>query len=157
MPYADAVSDPYPKGWGNPVNMRPTAALGAVWDATPVENSIYGAQGVTITFSYTRGAAGGAFDYQVQLSPYSVVGLVPAGAGEWATESIYAAGAVAAGAPTQSREQTEYQTYQATGAAQEVYQIDMELQAPYERIRIPCRESGVPGTPGDLQITMMVW
>ena len=75
------------------------------------------------------------------------------------TESIYGAGAVALGADTQSLEQREYQTYGSQGADAEDFQIDIELQSPYERIRILARESadGVPGTPGDLQITMVVW
>ena len=69
------------------------------------------------------------------------------------------AGAVALGADTQSREQREYQTYGSQGAAAEDYQIDFELQAPYERIRIRARESadGDQNNPGTLQITMVVW
>lgn len=159
MPFADYVLSPYPVAWQNPVNMRAYAALPAAgaWDAAPTEQNIFGAQGLTLSFTYLRGAAGGAFDYQIELSPYSVAALAPASAAEWVTESIYAAGAVAAGVDTQSREQREYQTYQATAAAAEDYQIDFELQAPYERIRVRARESGVVGTPGSLQITMVVW
>lgn len=159
MPYADYVLDPYPKGWTNPVVARASAALPAAgaWDAAPTAQSIFGAQGLTLSFTYTRGAAGGAFDYQVELSPYSIAALAPAGANEWVTEAIYAAGAVAAGADTQSREQREFQTYQATAAAAEDYQVDFELQAPYERIRIRARESGAVGNPGTLQISMVVW
>lgn len=161
MPYRDFVTDPYPKAWTNPVNMRASAALGAAgaWDAAPTEQNIFGSQGLTLSFTYTRGAAGGAFDYQIELSPYSIAALAPAGANEWVTEGIYAAGAVALGVDTQSREQREYQTYGSQGAAAEDYQIDYELQAPYERIRIRARESadGVQGTPGTLQVTMVVW
>jgi hypothetical protein len=159
MPYRDFVLDPYPKAWTNPVVMRASAGLPAVggWDATPTAQSIFGAQGLTISFTYTRGAAGGAFDYQIELSPYSVAALAPAGAAEWVTEAIYASGAVAAGADTQSREQREFQTYQATGAGAEDYQVDFELQAPYERIRIRARESGAIANPGTLQIAMVVW
>jgi len=159
MPYHDYVSDPYPKGWQNPVNLRASAALpgAGAWDATPVEQSIFGAQGMTLSFTYTRGAAGGAFDYQIELSPYSVPALVPAGASEWITSAAYSVGVVAGGADTQSREQREYKTYGSQGAAAEDHQIDISLQAPYERIRITARESGVVGTPGTLQITMVVW
>lgn len=161
MPYQSYVLDPYPKGWTNPVVMRATGALGAAgaWDAAPTEQSIFGAQGLTLSFTYTRAAAGGAFDYQIELSPYSVAALAPAGANEWVTESVYDAGAVAAGADTRSREQREYQTYGSQGAAAEDWQVDFELQAPYERIRIRARESadGVQATPGTLQVTMVVW
>jgi hypothetical protein len=161
MPFTDAVTSPYPVAWTNPVNMRASAALPAAgaWDATPTEQNIFGAQGLTLSFTYTRGAAGGAFDYQIELSPYAVAANAPAGANEWVTESIYGAGAVALGADTQSREQREYQTYGSQGAAAEDFQVDLELQAPYERIRILARESadGVQGTPGTLQVTMNVW
>lgn len=161
MPYRDFVLDPYPKAWRNPVVMRASAVLPAAgaWDATPTEQNIFGAQGLTLSFTYTRGAAGGAFDYQLELSPYSIAALVPAGANEWVTESIYAAGAVALGTDTQSREQREYQTYGSVGAGAEGFQLDFELQAPYERVRIPTRESadGIPANPGTLQITMVVW
>ena len=159
MPYADYVLDPYPKAWTNPVVARVSAALTAAgaWDAAPVEQNIFGAQGMTLSFTYTRGAAGGAFDWQIELSPYSIAALAPAGASEWVTESIYAAGGVAAGADTQSRVQREFQTYQATGAAAEDFQIDIELQSPYERIRVRARESGAVGNPGTLQIAMVVW
>ena len=161
MPYASYVLDPYPKAWTNPVIMRVSAALAAAgaWDATPVEQNIFGAQGLTFSFTYTRGAAGGAVDYQIELSPYSAAALAPAGAAEWLTESIYAAGAVALGADTQSRVQREYQTYGSLVAAAEDWQIDFDLKAPYERIRIRARESadGVQGTPGTFQVTMVVW
>lgn len=156
MPF-DVLS-PYPLGWRNPVVMKASAALPAAgaWD-TPTVQSIFGTRGLTLSFTYTPGAAGGAFDYQIELSPYSMAALVPTGAAEWITEGIYAAGIVAAGVDTQSREQREFQTYQATGVAAEDYQMDYELQAPYERIRIRTRESGVAGTPGTLQVTMVVW
>ena len=128
------------------------------WD-TPTEQNIFGTQGLTLSFTYTRAAVGGAFDYQIELSPYSIGTLAPAGAAEWVTEALYDAGAVALGADTQSREQREYQTYGSQGAAAEDYQIDFELQAPYERIRISARESadGDQNNPGTLQITMVVW
>lgn len=153
------VFDSYPKAWRNPVVMRASAALAGAgaWDAAPTEQSIFSAHGLTLSFTYTRGAAGGAFDYQIELSPYSDVTLVPAGASEWVTRAIYAAGGVVAGADTQSREQREYNTYGSTAAGAEDHQIDFELQAPYERIRIAARESGVVGTPGTLQVTMVVW
>lgn len=160
MPYRDYVTSPYPVAWTNPVVMRVSAALAAqgAWD-TPIEQNIFGAQGITLTFTYTRGAAGGAFDRQIELSPYSIAALAPAGAAEWVTEAVLATGAVVTGADTQSLEQREYETYGSQGAAAEDYQMDFELQAPYERIRIRARESadGIQGTPGTLQITMVVW
>jgi len=159
MPYRDFVLDPYPKAWVNPVVMRASAALpgAAAWDATPTEQNIFGAQGLTLSFTYTRGAAGGAFDYQIELSPYGVVGDLPAGAAQWVTVGINASGAVVAGADTTSLEQRELDSYTSQGAAAEDYQVDLDLQAPYEWIRIRARESGDEGNPGTLQITMVVW
>ena len=153
------VFDSHPKGWANPINLRASAALAGAgaWDAAPTESFSSGSRVLTLYFTYTRGAAGGAFDYQIEVSPYSVVALAPAGAAEWDTaDAIYAAGAVAAGADTQSLVQREYQTYESQGAAAEDFAIGpIEFQGTVERIRVRARESadGVVGTPGVLQIT----
>lgn len=161
MPYSSFVLDPYPKAWVNPVVMRAVANLPAqgAWDEDPTEQNIFGAQGLTLSFTYIRGATFGAFDYQVELSPYSIAALAPGGASEWVTEAVLATGAVVTGADTQSLEQREYETYGSQGADAEDYQMDFELQAPYERIRIRARESadGIQGDPGSLQLTMVVW
>lgn len=151
------ITNPYPVAWQNPVTMRASAALPAAgaWDAAPTEQNVAGAGSILLTFTYTRGAAGGAFDWQVQASPYSVAANVPAGAGEWGDESLYAAGAVAAGADTQSLVQAEYQTFTSQGAAAETFVYGpIEFDHVVERIRIPCRESGVVGDPGTLVVTM---
>ena len=150
------IFDTHPRGWTNPVDARATAALGAAgaWDATPTEFFVSGAQNLTLGFTYTRGAAGGAFDFQIEVSLYAVVGNAPTGAAEWITESVYASGAVAAGADTQSRIQREYQTYASQGAAAEDFAYGLiALNGTIERVRIRARESGVVGTPGTLQIS----
>lgn len=150
------VLDAHPRGWQNPVNLRADAALAAAgaWDAAPTESFSSGAHNLTLSFTYTRGAAGGAFDWQLEVSIYAVAARVPAGADEWITEAVYASGAVAAGVDTQSRVQREFETYQATGAAAESFPIGpIELNGTVERIRVTARESGNVGTPGDLQIT----
>jgi len=147
----------HPTGWTNPVTLRASAALAAAgaWDATPTESFSTNAQNVTLSFTYTRGAAGGAFDFQIETSIYAVVGNVPAGAAEWVTESLYAAGAVALGADSQSRAQREYQTYGSTGAGAEDFVFGpIELNGTIERIRVRARESadGITATPGTLSI-----
>lgn len=145
----------HPRGWQNPVNLRISAALAAAgaWDAAPTESFSSGAHNLTLSFTYTRGAAGGAFDWQLEVSIYSVAALVPATASEWVTESLYAAGAVVAGADAQSRVQREYQTYQALLAAAEDFVYGpIALNGTVERIRVRARESGSVGNPGDLQI-----
>ena len=160
---ATDVLDPYPKGWANPQVVRASAALPAAgaWDASPTELVSDYVRNLTLHFTYTRGAqaAAGAFDWQLEVSPYSSVALVPTGASEWVTESIYAAGAVALGADTQSRVQREYQTYGSQGADPEDFVYGpIDLGRNVERYRIRARESadGDTGTPGTLQITGQV-
>ena len=150
------ILDTHPRGWTNPVDARATAALAAAgaWDATPTEFFVSGAQNLTFAFTYTRGAAGGAFDFQIELSLYAVVGNVPTGAAEWITESVYGSGAVALGADTQSRVQREYETYGSQGAAAEdVAYGPIALKGTIERVRVRARESadGIIATPGILQ------
>jgi hypothetical protein len=133
---------------------RASAALPAAgaWD-TPTELYCPYFENVTLNFTYTRGAAGGAFDFQIETSPYSVAANAPAGASEWVTASIYAGGAVAAGADTTSLVQRELESYTSQGAAAEDFSFGpVDLGGTVERIRIRARESGVPGTPGTLQI-----
>lgn len=154
----DHVLDPYPKGWLNPVAFRADAILTAAWVVSGETNIAY-ATGATLGFTYERGAAGGGFDWQIEVSPYSVAALVPAGFSEWITESIYAAGAVPGAADVASLVQREYQTYQSVGAGDEDFVYVLELPTPIERIRIRVRESadqGIPGTPGSLNVIMVV-
>ena len=150
------IFSPHPRGYTNPVILRVSAALPAAgaWDAAPVESSSAMVERLTLAFTYTRGEAGGAFDWQLEVSLYAVAANVPAGASEWITEAIYSAGGVVAGADTQSRVQREYQTYGATaGGAEDFAFGPIDLHSTVERIRIRARESGVVGTPGTLQIT----
>ncbi len=151
------IFSPHPRGWSNPVTLRAAAALPAAgaWDAAPTESFSSGAHNLTLSFTYTRGAAGGAFDWQLEVSIYAVVGNVPAGAAEWVTEPLYAAGAVVQGADTQSLVQREYQTYGSQGAAAEDFVYGpIALSGTIERVRVRARESadGVVGTPGTLSI-----
>lgn len=108
---------------------------------------------ISLAFTYTRGGAGGAFDYQIEYSLYSVAANVPAGAQEWINQSVYALGAVAAGVDTQSRVQREYETCQATGPAVESFVFGpIALRGTIERMRIMVRESGNVQAPGIAQI-----
>ena len=155
-----AIYAPHPVAWQNPVTMRASAALPAAgaWDAAPTEQNVAGGRFITLQFTYTRGAANGAFDWQLETSIYSVAANVPAGAGEWSDETAYAVGAVVAGADTQSLAQDEYATYTSTSANAETFTIGpIELNGTIERIRIPCRESGVVGSPGTLACVMEVY
>lgn len=150
----------HPPGWVNPVTLRASAALPAAgaWDAAPTESSVMGADHIALNFTYTRGAAGGAFDWQLWVSIYAVAGNVPAGADEWVAESLYAAGAVVPGADSTSTAQRELESYTATGAAAESFVFGpIQLLGTIERVRVRARESGVVGTPGTLAIVMEVY
>jgi len=150
----------YPVAWTNPVILRASAALPAAgaWDPAPTEQNIAGAGSLTLAFTYTEGAVGGAVDFQIQTSLYSVVGNVPAGAGEWQDEAVVATGGVFAGADTQSLVQGEYTTFNPVGVGIETFSIGpIEVSHTIERIRILARESGVVGTPGLLQITGTIY
>jgi hypothetical protein len=108
---------------------------------------------LTLSFTYTQGAQAGAFDFQIETSPYSIAANAPVGASEWVTESIYAAGAVAAGVDTTSLVQRELQSYTSQGAPAEDFSFGpIELRGTIERIRVRARESGAVGNPGTLQI-----
>jgi hypothetical protein len=134
---------------------RASAALPAAgaWDAAPTEMACPYFENATFNFTYTRGAAGGAFDFQIEASPYSVAANAPAGASEWITAAIYAGGAVVAGADTTSLVQRELESYASQGAAAEDFSFGpIDLGGTVERIRIRARESGAVGTPGTLQV-----
>lgn len=145
----------HPTGWVNPVNLRASAALTAAgaWDAAPTESSCMNAQNISLAFTYTRGAAGGAFEFQIEVSIYALAGNAPAGASEWVTQSLYEADAVAPGADSTSEVQREMQTYTSQGAAAEDFVFGpLALNGTIERIRVRTRETGVIGTPGTLQV-----
>lgn len=135
---------------------RASAALpgAGAWDATPLALFTSGAQRLTITFTYTRGAAGGAFDWQMETSAYSIDASAPAGAGVWATMSIYAAGALVAGADLQSRQQDELVTYTPDAAAIHSLVYGPTDVSGVERIRVRARESGNVANPGLLAVNV---
>jgi len=141
----------------NPVTIRAAAALPAAgaWDVAPTEVACAGFNWVTFYFTYTRGAAGGAMDFQIHVSPYSAD---LAGVEDWFYQTIYGAGAVAAGADTTSNVQRELVTYGSTAAAAETFVYGpIRLDGTIERLRVRCCESGVPGTAGDCHIVAVFY
>jgi hypothetical protein len=152
MPYAE----PFPP-ITNPFTFRASAALAGAgaWDATPTIVACPSYSNLVLYISYTRGAAGGAFDFQLQVSPYSANALVVQ---SWFNQSEYSAAVLAAGVDSQSRLQQEYITYQSQAAAIEnVVYGPVDLGAGIERIMVRARESGVVGTPGTLHIVGIVY
>lgn len=136
----------------NPQTLRAAAALPAAgaWDAAPTEIVIAINRTVTLWFAYTRGAAGGAFDFQIQTSPY---GAVVAGVENWFDQSIYQPGAVGGGADVMSLIQREYIRYTATDANTEDFVYGpITLAGDIERFRVRAREAGDVDNPGTLHI-----
>ena len=145
----------HPLGWANPTIAKVAAALEAAgaWDVPVVCNSA-GAQHLTLNFSYTQAAAGGGFEWYLDTSLYSVAANVPAGAQQWAQESLYASGAVVPGVDTMSTVQREIQSYTSTGAGAESFVFGpIALHGTIERYRVFTRESGNVANPGILQVT----
>ena len=138
--------------------MRASAALTWAWDATPIETSCAGAEGVTLSLTYTRGAADGAYYWQMEFSIYSVVADVPTGAQEWSDQSLLAPGAVVVNVDSQSQIQEDHQEYGSKQAAIEAYVFGpVNLKFKPQRMRIRCRESANEQSPGTLQITGVFW
>jgi len=134
----------------NPVTLRASAALAAAgaWDAAPTEVIIGTTSRIMLYFEYTRGAAGGAFDWKIETA-------LPAGT-DWYQTTIEAPGVMIAGADVQSFVQRNYRTYSSTAAAVERFVYGpVEIDA-VEGWRIAARESGVVGTPGTLEIMAMI-
>ena len=147
------ISVSHPTGWTNPVVIRAAAVLTANWVDT-TEIVVAGAGSIMLSFTYTRGEAGGGFEFRVETSIYAVVGNVPTGAGEWGREPIYAPGFVADGADTVSLVQREYEAYGSSGAAAETFNYGViELSRVIERLRLVVREPNDPQIFGTLQIT----
>jgi hypothetical protein len=141
----------------NPVTIRAAAALPALggWDATPTEVACAGFNWAMFYFTYTQGAAGGAMDFQMHISPYAAD---LAGVEDWFHQTIYGAGAVAAGADTTSNVQRELVTYGSTAAGAETFVYGpVRLDGTIERLRVRCRESGVPGTAGTCHIVAVFY
>ena len=127
---------------------RASAALPAAgaWDASPTEIVTAGMDSIRIVCTYTRGAAGGAFEIAPETSGES------SGA-TWERTTIYSGGGVVINTDTTSSLQREGMEYGATAAAAEAITYGpIALDGTVERMRIPARETGVVGNPGTLEI-----
>lgn len=127
---------------------RASAVLPAAgaFDSAPTALQCPGFDFVTLYLKYTRGGAGGAFKFKIEVSPDSSGSV-------WHQAGLYSPGTVTAGADTVSTEQREAVSYQATGASAELFVYGpVELNGTVERIRINAAETGAVGTPGTLEI-----
>ena len=141
----------------NPVVVRAYAALLAAgaWDVTPLEINTAGIRYAALYLTYLRGGVGGAVDFLIETSPFSVNAVAPLPS--WFGGTIYAGGVVAANVDTQSRIQREYITYGATGVAQENVSFGVvDLGLSTQRMRLYARESGNVGAPGTFGVTAIM-
>lgn len=143
----------------NPITFRASAALPAAgaWDAAPLEIAVPSKSRMTLYVSYTRGAAGGAMDFQVVVSPYAAN---LAGVEDWFMQTEYSAAVLAAGVDSGSRLQREYVTYASQAAAIENFVYGpIDLGAGVERVYVRARESatGIVATPGTAHIVGLVY
>ena len=126
----------------NPATIRAAAALPAAgaWEAAPTELASAGYLWATFYITYTRGAAGGAVDTQLQFSPYAAD---LAGVEDWFTQSLYDAGVLAAGTDVTSNIQRELITYTSTAAGagsglpwKSITSRPTSRQRPISRVRV---------------------
>jgi hypothetical protein len=143
---------------GQPINAtylnqqiaRASAVLpgAGAWDAAPTDIQCSDFDFVTLFITYTRGAAGGAVDFRIEVSP-DVTGTA------WHRLSVQAIGAVVAGADVESDVQAADFGYTATGAAAEYFSYGpLDLMGTAERIRVAAQETGAVGSPGTCEIEL---
>jgi len=131
---------------------RASAALPAAgaWDAAPTAFFTSGMDYARIVCTYTRGAAGGAFEMAIQTNGFST-------GTAWERTTLYDPAAVALNTDSQSNIQREGLEYGATAAAAEsVTYGPLALLGTVEQMRIAARETGVVGTPGILAIQVFL-
>lgn len=123
----------------------PLPAAGA-FDSAPTALACPGFDFLTLYFTYTRGGAGGAFKFKIEVSPDSSGSV-------WHQAALYSPGTVTPGSDTGSTTQREHITYQSTGAGAELFVYGpVEMGGTVERVRIVAAETGAVGTPGTLKI-----
>ena len=149
---------PYP-GLNYVPTVRAAAALPAAgaWDTDPlVEFITAGLEELTLFITYTEGeqAADGAVNFRIEYSPY---GTDVAGIEDWFAMPMYDAGALVPAADTTSQIQREDITYAAVDDTAQMWVYPVGLNGTVERVRVPCREIGVVGTPGECHIRGVLW
>lgn len=145
MPYDDLTYQPLR-------TFRATAVLpgSPTFDPNPAEILCPGFDFLVLYFGYTRGAVGGEFQALIEFSPFV---SAPASGGEWFAGSAIEVPTITGGSNVISLVQGERIQYGSTGSGLETFAFGpVSLQRAVQRMRISATETGVVGTPGDLQI-----
>lgn len=101
----------------------------------------------TLAFTYTRGGAGGKFEFKIEVANAKAPTV-------WHQFSLYDPGTLASGSDVLSLQQRESVEYASTGAGAERFAYQFYLNGLWEKIRVPARETGAVGTPGTLKIDL---
>jgi len=105
---------------------------------------------VSLYLAYTRGAAGGAVTFDILTSPET-------SGDHWYQTVAKSANVPAAGADTANNVQREELIYTSVGATQEKFIYGpIEIDKTVERLKVVFKESGVVGTPGDIEGTILL-
>ncbi len=134
------------------ITARASAALPAAgaYDTAPTEFRMSSLRYLNLFILYTRGAAGGAYDFLIEVSP-------DASGSAWYTVVLKTEATVVINTDAQSNVQREAIEYGAVGASAEGIMFGpLDLGRAVERVRIPFRETGVAGTPGTLAAVAML-
>jgi len=142
-------SDQYPGIGSTAQLLRAYAALEAAgaYDTAVAVNTV-GMSRVTLWGEYTRGAANGAVDLLIEISPWQAVNAPGGAVSEWYPMGMLELDGVAAGVDATNLIQRGIITYTSIDATRDSFTIDLSLPSYIERIRVSVRESGVVGTPG---------
>jgi len=109
---------------------------------------------LTLYIHYQRDAAGGAVDFYLLFRPGPVTPGAALGSFQM---SAYAVGPIVAGADTVSLLQREAVTYTSTAAAAEGPIFGpIAIHGTAEHFALACRESGMPGAPGNFGIDVQM-
>lgn len=127
---------------------RASAVLPAsgAYDTSPTEMNCAGFEWVTLFIKYTRGGSGGDMQFKLEGSP--------AGSGDsWYQLGTATNGTLSSGSDLTNNVQRSEVEYGSTGAsAEKVTYGPIPLYGTFERLRVPCQESGATSTPGTTEI-----
>ena len=142
----------------NPAPFRASAALpgAGAWDTDPLpEIAVAGYDWLELFITYTQGeqAGGGSFEFRIEVSYSATDALAVTPASAWFQGSLYAPGTMVAGTDIRSLIQREVILYTAVGDNPEEFPYGpIRIVGGVNRMRIPCREIGLAGTPGTVEI-----
>lgn len=126
------------------------------WDPTPTEIDVSWANELILFFTYDENpvATDGAFDFQIEVSPYHQDSVAVVGSEAWFPISVKEVGSLTPGTAVISNLQTEIIRYtnEGGGDPEGVMYGPLNLAGSIKRLRVPCRESGDQVNYGALQV-----